>query len=565
MKFSDYKYERPDFTKVKDDLTALIEKFKNSSSSEEQIKAFDEINKIRNYINTMATLVSIRNSINTTDEFYEKEKEFFDETLPTYQGVINEVYKALNESKFKNDLENKYGKYLFDKIEVELKTFKPEIIEDLINENKLSTKYDKLMASAKIEFEGGIRNLSQMTPFMESPDRKIREAAQLKVAEFLAQHESEIDEIYDELVKVRTQMAHKLGYENYIDLGYARLGRTDYNSEMVANYRKQVYEDLVPIAQKLIKRQKERLGIEDFKYYDLNLKFLSGNAKPIGDKDYLVAQAQKMYSEMSPQTKEFFEYMVERELLDLEAKEGKRGGGYCTFISDYESPFIFSNFNGTSGDVDVLTHEAGHAFQTYMSRGFDIPEYLFPTLEACEIHSMSMEFFAWPWMELFFGDSKDKYLFTHLSEAVLFVPYGVAVDEFQHYVYENYNATPDERKAKWREIEKKYLPHKTYEGNEMMEKGCYWFRQSHIFSVPFYYIDYTLAQICAFQYFIRSRKNRDEAWNSYLHLCSLGGSKPFLELVKEAGLNNPFNDGTIANVMVEIEEVLNGFNDKNMD
>jgi len=564
MKFSEYQYERPNFDKVKEDVTSLIGKFKNSQTAEEQIQCIDEINKIRNHIDTMGTLVSIRNSINTNDEFYEKEKEYFDETIPSFQGLINEVYKALNESKFKQDLINKYGKYLFDKIEVDLKTFKPEIIEDLITENKLTTKYDKLMASAKIEFEGGIRNLPQMTPFMESTDRKVREAAHLKVAEFLGQHEAEIDEIYDGLVKVRTQMAHKLGFKNYVDLGYARLGRTDYNSDMVANYRKQVFEDLVPVAQKLIARQKARLGLDDFKYYDLNLKFLSGNAKPIGGKDYLLQQAQKMYSEMSPQTKEFFDYMLEHELLDLEAKPGKRGGGYCTFISNYASPFIFSNFNGTSGDVDVLTHEAGHAFQTYMSRGYEIPEYLFPTLEACEIHSMSMEFFAWPWMNLFFGESENKYKYSHLSEAVLFVPYGATVDEFQHYVYENYDATPDERKAKWREIEKKYLPHKVYEGNEIMEKGCYWFRQGHIFSSPFYYIDYTLAQICALQYFIRSRQNRDEAWNSYLNLCSLGGSKPFLELVKEAGLDNPFVDGTIAKVMQEVEKVLNTFDDLKM-
>src|SRR5690554_3910944 len=565
MKFSEYKYERPNFEEMKNSLNNLIVQFSEAESLHEQEKYFDEINKLRNNLGTSATLVSIRNSIDTNDKFYEAEKEFFNETIPKYQEIVNNLYKALNASKFKNELGNKYGKYLFDKIEVELKTFKPEIIEDLIKENKLNTKYSKLMASAKIEIDGKIYNLSQVAPFMESKDRKVRESTQLKVSEFLGKHEEEIDSIYDELVKVRTQMAHKLGFDNYVELGYARLGRTDYNSEDVANYRKQVYEDLVPLAQSLIKRQQKRLKLDELKYYDLNLKFLSGNAKPIGDTNYLVAKAKQMYSEMSPDTKEFFDFMLEHELLDLEAKPGKQGGGYCTFINDYDSPFIFSNFNGTSGDVDVLTHEAGHAFQTYQSRHLKIPEYTFPTYEAAEIHSMSMEFFAWPWMNLFFGDAEEKYKFTHLSEALLFIPYGACVDEFQHFVYENPNITADERKAKWREIEKKYLPHKDYASNELMEKGCFWYRQSHIFSVPFYYIDYTLAQICGLQYFIRSNKDRKEAWNSYLHLCSLGASKSFLELVSVAGLDNPFVDGTIAKVTKEIEKILNEFDDLNMD
>lgn len=564
MNFNDYKYIRPNFEQIENEIKSLIKKFEDSSSKEEQIEVIDRINEIRNDFDTMYTLVSIRHSINTNDKFYEEETEFFDEKLPVYEGIIDSYLKVIVKSKFKDELTLKYGKYLFDKIEVQLKTFKPEIIDDMVVENKLTTKYGKLMASAKIMFEGETRNLSQMTPFTQSKNRGIREKAQLAVAKFLSDNENEIDSIYDELVKVRTKIAKTLGYENYVELGYARLGRTDYDSKMVANYRKQVYESLVPLSQELIERQRVRLGLDNLRYFDLGLKFLSGNATPVGKKDYLVDQANSMYSEMSPETKEFFEFMTEHNLLDLEAKEGKRGGGYCTFIANYKSPFIFSNFNGTSGDVDVLTHEAGHAFQVFQSRNITVPEYVWPTYEACEIHSMSMEFFAWPWMNLFFGDDELKYKYTHLSDALLFVPYGVTVDEFQHYVYENYEATPAERKAKWREIEKKYLPHKKYEGNDFFERGGFWFKQSHIFTSPFYYIDYTLAQVCAFQYLIRSQENREEAWDSYLKLCKLGGSKPFLELVKEAGLDNPFVDGTITKVATKVTKILEKINDKEL-
>ncbi len=561
MKFKDYQYKRPDIKQTISLTEELLNDFLTSNSAQKQIEYYEKFVKMSSDIETMVTLAQIRHSINTNDEFYDAEKTFFDENIPILQDIGLRVAKALVSSKYRQELEEHFGKYLFSKIDLQLKTFTPEIIPLLIQENKLTTKYEKLIASAKIDFEGEIRNLSQMTPFIESINRDTRKQAQLAVANFFSENETEIDNIYDELVKLRTKIAIQLGFKNFVELGYARLGRTDYGAKEVANYRKQVYDDLVLVCQNLIKRQQKRLNIPDFKYYDLNLKFIDGNAKPIGNKDYLVNQAQQMYSEMSKETKEFFDYMVEKELLDLEAKKGKQSGGYCTFISNYKSPFIFANFNGTSGDVDVLTHEAGHAFQVYQARNFTIPEYIWPTLEACEIHSMSMEFFAWPWLEAFFGSSTAKYKYTHLSEALLFVPYGVTVDEFQHVVYENPDLSPAERKNKWREIEKKYLPHKIYDDNPFFEKGGWWFRQGHIFANPFYYIDYTLAQMCALQYFLKSQKNYQEAWDNYVKLCKLGGSKPFLSLLEEVGLNNPFIDGTIRNIVKEVGKVLEKMND----
>jgi len=278
----------------------------------------------------------------------------------------------------------------------------------------------------------------------------------------------------------------------------------------------------------------------------------------------MVNHASTMYSELSDETKKFFDFMTERKLLDLDSKPGKRAGGYCTYIPDYSSPFIFANFNGTSDDVDVLTHEAGHAFQNFSSRGFKVPEYIWPTYEACEIHSMSMEFITWPWMKLFFEEDEIKYKFGHLSAGVLFIPYGVTVDEFQHYVYANPSATPTDRKSKWREIEKKYLPTKDYEDNEFLEKGGYWFRQGHIFNDPFYYIDYTLAQICAYQFWIRFNENKTEAWKDYYNLCTVGGSIPFLELVDYAKLKSPFKEETFDYIAGPIKKWLDNIDDGKM-
>ena len=561
MKFNDYKYEKINIDETKEKFSNLIKSFSEAKNLEEQTKYMDEIIKLRNHIETMETLVSIRHSIDTTDEFYDKENEYVDEISPILFGFISEFYKALVNSKFRADLEKKYGKFLFDLAENTLKTFNEEIIPDLQEENRLSSKYSKLIASAKIQFDGEEKNLSEMVPYTQSKDRNVRIEASKKVAHFFKENKDEFDKIYDGLVKVRTTIAKKLGYKNYIELGYARLSRLEYDSKMVASYRKQVLENIVPLHTELRQRQAKRLGLDKLKFYDEPIKFNSGNADPHGDPEWILNHGKTMYNELSKETAEFFSFMTEKNLLDLLSKKGKMSGGYCTYIPEYKSPYIFANFNGTSHDVDVLTHEAGHAFQVYQSRGYEIPEYLWPTYEACEIHSMSMEFLTWPWMDLFFENDAEKYKFIHLSEALLFIPYGVTVDEFQHWVYENPNATPDDRRAKWLEIEKKYLPTRDYGEVDDLKEGIFWFRQGHIFNSPFYYIDYTLAQVCAFQFWIKSQENREKAWDEYLALCKLGGSKPFFELMKAANLKNPFEQGTIASVIPKIREFLESIDD----
>ena len=564
MNFNDYKYERIDIDAVKKQFEELIESFSKADSAEKQCKIMDEVINLRNHIDTMITLVSIRHSINTADDFYDKENDYCDEISPLLYGFTTDFYKALVTSKFRKELEDKYGKFLFDQAECSLKTFNEEVIPQLQEENKLSSKYDKLIASAKIPFDGEERTLSQMAPYTQSKDRNVRKDAAKKVAEFFSAHKNDFDDIYDKLVKVRTEIAHKLGFKNYVELAYARLRRLDYNAQDVAGYRKQVLENIVPLHSELRERQAKRLGIDKLKFYDEPIKFNSGNADPHGDPEWILNHGKTMYRELSKETDEFFTFMTENNLLDLLSKKGKNSGGYCTYIPDYKSPFIFANFNGTAHDVDVLTHEAGHAFQVYESRGYEVPEYLWPSYEACEIHSMSMEFLTWPWMGLYFENDEDKYKFIHLSEALLFIPYGVTVDEFQHWVYENPEATPEERRNKWLETERKYLPTRDYGEIDELKEGIFWFRQGHIFGTPFYYIDYTLAQVCAFQFWIKSRENREKAWEEYLNLCRLGGSKPFFELMKAANLKNPFNEGTIASVIPKIREFLDSIDDMKM-
>jgi M3 family oligoendopeptidase len=561
MKFKEFPYERPDINKLKLKFNDLLSKFISAQSCDEQSEHMVHINELRNDFQSMYEIASIRNTIDTTDKFYDEEQNYFDETLPLIEELTSKYYDALINSKFRSELEKKLGKQLFTIAELTLKTFSPKIIEDLQEENKLTSEYTKLIASAKIMFEGEERNLSGLTFFQQSRDRSTRKAACEARYGFLQGNEESLDRIYDSLVKVRTRMAKKLGYKNFVELGYARMLRSDYNAEMVAGFRKQVEKYIVPIATELREKQKKRLDLQTLTYYDEGINFKSGNAKPKGNPNWILNNGKKMYCELSKETDEYFNFMVNHELLDLVTKKGKAGGGYCTYISKYKAPFIFSNFNGTSGDVDVLTHEAGHGFQVYSSKNYQIPEYYWPTSESAEIHSMSMEFLTWPWMNLFFEEEADKYKFTHLSEALQFIPYGVSVDEFQHFVYENPDATPKERNHAWREIEKKYLPHRNYEGNEYLENGGYWQQQLHIYEIPFYYIDYTLAQICAFQFWKKSNEDRPAAWKDYYTLCKAGGSKSFLELVSLAKLLSPFDSESIQNIVAYIQKWLKGVDD----
>ncbi len=562
MKFKDYTYRRPDMAAFKTQFEKLLADFVQAPDVETQNRLIADINALRNDVETMIKLVQIRYSIDTTDAFYEAENDYVDENLPIYEDLVVDYYKALVASPYRQQLAERWGKQLFDYAACKLKTSNPTVLPLLQRENKLGSEYRKLMSSAKIEYNGKTYNLQQMGPFMQVADRAARRAAADSYMTFFEQNEAQLDRIYDDMVKVRHEIAVALGFANFVELGYARLGRTDYDAAMVAGYRRQVLSAVVPLATALKARQRQRIAVDKLKYYDEAFSFVDGNATPKGSAEQLVDKAQAMYRELSAETGEFFDFMVDGGLLDLEAKQGKSGGGYCEFINDYKAPFIFANFNGTADDVETLTHEAGHAFQVYSSRNYALPEYVWPTLEACEIHSMSMEFITWPWMENFFKEDIAKFKFSHLANALTFIPYGVTVDEFQHFVYENPTASPAERKAAWREIERKYLPHRDYDGNDLLERGGYWYRQGHIFYDPFYYVDYTLAQVCALQFWHKmSGDGRAAAWDDYLKLCQAGGSRSFLGLVELANLQNPFIDGTIASVMQPVSDWLSAVKD----
>ncbi len=553
MRFSEMPYKRPDIAEISAKYEAITKKVKEATSAAEQLEAFSEHEKLYSNILTLSSIVYIRYSTNTKDEFYAKEQEFIDEVGPLFEEKLQNFYTALLESKFRPELEEKLGSLIFKNIEIARRTFSPAVISLIQEENKLVSEYQRIYASCTVEIDGKKLPVTKLRPYKESPDRETRKKAYTAEGECFDSHRREFDEIYDKLVKLRSEIAAKLGYKSFVELAYDRLGRNCYGTAEVASLREQIAKEIVPLVSEAKERQRRRIGVDKLYFYDDLFCFPDGNANPEGTAEEILAAGKEMYHKLSPETAEFIDFMFENELFDVLAKEGKAPGGYCTELPDYKAPFIFSNFNGTAGDVDVLTHEAGHAFAGYTAakHGY-LLETASPSLEGCEVHSMSMEFLTSEYHELFFGKNTAKYELSHCEDALVFLPYGSMVDEFQHIIYENTSLTPEQRNEEWMKLEKKYRPYMDCADIPFYSRGAGWQRQTHIYMNPFYYIDYCMAQTVAFQFWLKMLEDKTAAWESYMKYTNLGGTKTFAEAVSYAGMKLPYEKGCVGEIATKV-------------
>ena len=557
MKFKDMPYKRVDMEAAKQELATIMQEFEAAKTAQEQLEVHKRYYALSERMQTQMTIASIRHSIDTSDEFYEAEKTYYDQEGPAFDNLAVQYKKMLYASPFREEIEKVIGGPAIRNIELASKAVSEEIIPLMQEENALVTEYEKLLASASIDWEGETLNLSTIIPYLNNKDRDIRRKAAAKANEFYKSIEEQLDELYDKLVKNRTQQAQKLGFETYTELGYCRMQRNSYWREEVERFRAQVKKDWVPFAEEMWENRRVRLGLDSMYHMDEGVSFPNGTPTPTGTPEEILKSGQEMYEELSPETKEFFDFMMDGDLFDVFSRPHKQVGGYMTYLPDYHAPFIFANFNGTAGDVDVVTHECGHAFQGYLAGKDPILEHADITMDTAETHSMSMEFFTNPWMEKFFGSRASDFLKSQLEDAVVFIPYGSMVDEFQHIVYDNPNLTPAQRKEAWKKLEAEYKPHMKYEEeSSFFAEGGFWQRQHHIYSFPFYYIDYTLAQVCALEFYLDSLENRKDAWDRYVKLCKLGGSKSFLELIQAVDIHNPFVDGSIQNIVNRLLPVI---------
>ena len=558
MRFCDMPYERPDIEAIKKEISDLTDSFKNAADYEEARDLFVRKDKVDRHVKTLSTLTYIRHSIDTRDEFYDGEVNFWNAAGPELMEYDDQWTRALLGSKFRDELAAEFGEVTFKNAELELKTFSPEIIPMLQKENDLVTEYDKLIANSSFPFRGENFTVTRIGRYKTDADDDIRLDAWKADGGWYRDNKEKLDSIYDQLVQLRDEMAKKLGFDDFTGLGYCRMVRNCYDKNDVEKFRSAVVKYLVPIADSIYRRQADRLGkTYPMSFADNALMFRSGNPRPQGTPDEIIQAAKRFYDSLSPETGEFFSTMLDGELMDLIAKEGKEGGGYCDSLDDFGVPFIFANFNGTSGDVETMTHEAGHAFASWYNRDRIPMSTVWPSLEACEVHSMSMEFFGWKSAEDFFGPDARKFRYSHLASSVTFIPYGTMVDHFQHIVYEHPEYTPDERHDEWKRLLGIYMPWVRLDGEiPFYSEGEGWQRQSHIYSNPFYYIDYCLAQTVSLEFWALIQDSLPDAWDKYMAYTKQGGRAGFTDLLANAGLETPFDESCLRNVAEKADKWL---------
>lgn len=561
MKLEEMPYERIDLEETEKCFRQYGEQLKDAKSFMEANEAFLKKDMLQRHVNTMHVLCQIRHDVNTKDAFYNEETSFWNGALPKMEGLNDAFNEILLESKYRPEFEKEYGEVLFKNLEIAKKAFSPEIMGDMEKENETANAYEDLLASARIPFEGGVYTIAQMSPFKNDADDERRRAAWIAEGKWYEENREQLDDLFDQLVRLRTDMAKKMGYENYTELAYYRMGRNCYTRRDIEEFRKSVVKYVVPVAEALFKQQAERLGKSyPMSFADNALEFRSGNPKPVGDANDVLDAGSRLYKRLSKETDEWFTKMREMNLMDVLAKENKRGGGYMDGLPDYDMPIIFANFNGTEGDVTVITHEGGHAFEYYVNAHRKPIENVWPTMEGCEIHSMSMEFFGELASKDFFGKDAKKFRYSHLASAIKFIPYGTMVDHFQHEVYDHPEYTKEERHAVWKKLLGIYQPWMNLNIDiPFYSEGHGWQRQHHIYSYPFYYIDYCIAQTASLEFWSLIQKDEKEAWEKYMDYTRQGGSDTFINMLHKAGVKNPLKEETIREVCDETKAFIDTF------
>lgn len=559
LKVKDIPYQRYTIEEGREAFASFEKAMKEAKSASDVLLARKAFREAMALYSTAASLANCRFTLNTKDEYYQAEMDYYDNVGPLFGEIVTNYASLMLDCPYRSELEKMMNPRLFEMWEMQKKAFDPIIIEDSQEENATVTEYSKLMSEMVFTYDGENMPLSVLRGKLEDADREVRRKAAIAIGEGLKANSDKLDEIYDRLVKIRTRIANKMGHKTFTTLGYYRMGRLDYNAEMVKAFRENVKNAIVPVVKSIKDQIKNEMGYDEFMSYDDAIYGKGASIVPILDKDGMFEEAQKMYDAMNDEIGSFMREMQEAEAFDVDSRDGKWGGGYCTVFEKYEQPFILANFNGTTGDVDVLTHEFGHAFA--MKKAFDREdnELGIGGSETAEVHSMSMEFLSWPNMDKFFGADADRYRRKHLLDALTFIPYGVMVDEFQHIVYENPDLTPAQRKEAWLELESKYRPYMSYGDIPYLSEGTRWQFQMHIYETPFYYIDYCLAQTVAIGFLCASRENYDSALNRYVTLCKTGGEKPFGTLATDAGLSDPFTDGALDKIASDVMGIIDSF------
>ena len=550
MKFSEMTYTRPDINALLAQCKQLAAKAADAQDGDALIQVYYEQSRAFADYTTASQLANIHYTCDTRDAYWKAEQDFFDANGPAVTNASVEISRAFLANPYVDALTEHFGTTCVAGMKNAVLGMDDRTVELQQEFNALVSQYQQIYGGALVELAGKKLTIPQLGPYKEDLDPAVRRAAYEAEAGYFDAHRDELDTLYTKIVKNLNQQAKVLGYKDYSELSYVRMNRIGYGQAEIQAFRDQVARDVVPELQKVMAMRAKRTGITHPTFTDLPIIFKDGNPKPIPGYQARMDAARTMYHELSPETAEFIDFMQDNELFDVESRPGKMSGGYMTSLPSYKAPFIFANWNNTSGDVDVLTHECGHAFEGYVAeRDPNVPADLeCPAMESAEIHSMAMEFLTAPWHHLLFGKDTEKYALLHAEDSFVFLAYGCAVDEFQHIMYQNPDLTPDQRNAEWLKLEKKYRPWIDFDNLPFYGRGAGWQRQLHIYECPFYYIDYCLSTMAALQFFLLSLDDHKDAWERYLKLVRRAGLASYTELLQTAGLKVPFAEGSVKGI-----------------
>lgn len=541
-------YRRVTFEEIEQRYLELIRDFQAATDA----AACVDVLRRRDQLNADMTpmeLCYVRHDMNVNDPFYAAEQAYYDGIGPRISDLSCQLDRLIVTSPFRAELEKTTGRLAMAMMEENLRGSDSRLIPLATEENELLSRHNSLTSNAVVQWEGKPVKRNLMTAWTQSRDRETRRRAASAVSDSWQAQRRELEALYGQLVDNRSRQAKILGLNSYVELSYHRMFRIGYGPEEVGRFRDQVKRHLVPLLRELDEKRRERLGLDHLYSYDCGVSFPNGNPVPRGDTAACLEATREMYARLSPETAEFIGFMMDNGLYDVDVRDGKRGGGYMMTFEKYRAPFIFANFDGTSENAYIMCHEGGHAFQAWLKRDEDVRDRCSYTSEAAETHAMSMEFFLWPYMELFFGDRAEDYRRMHLERAIRLVARECLQDEFEQLVYEQPDMSPEARNRLWQRLEREYCPCDDHTGNPNLEQGCGWQRIPHVFQWPFYAIDYALAQVCALQYCQWMHQDRSAAWQSYLDFCRRTGALTFPELVRAAGLKDPFAEDTLSGLV----------------
>ncbi|MGN0792989.1 MAG: M3 family oligoendopeptidase [Aristaeellaceae bacterium] len=548
MHFRDMPYQRVPYEEIEADYQALFRDVQAARCEADCLAVLRKHNRLCDRMTPM-DLCYVRHGMDVNDPFYAGEQAYYDEVGPRISALQQQFHRLLVTSPFAAFFEETLGSFAFSILRASLKSSDSRLIPLEQEENALLSRYNHLTANAKADYNGAQVSRASLTRDQQSPDRAVRRRAyEAAVASWEAQRD-DLEEIFDALVDNRDRQARMLGYPGFVPMSYMRMNRIGYTPEDVRCFREQVKACLVPLAAELNERRRKRLGLERLYPYDQGVFFPEGNPAPLGDDSFCLEMTRQMYGSLSPRTKEYIDFVLDNGLYDVTMREGKQPGGYCMELGAYRAPFIFANFDGTSENAYIMTHEGGHGFYCFLKRNGEIRERGWYTPEMAETHAMSMECFTLPYMELFFGSRAGDYRAMYLEKAVSLILYQCQQDEFQQIIYDRPRLTRPQRNEAWARLERDYFPFREYPGDEAGRAGTRWQRIPHVFLWPFYAIDYALAQVCALQYLRLMHEQPAEAWNSYMTFLDASGNQSFPEALRTAGLESPFAPGSLDKLM----------------